>query len=68
MVTHCDTVEWEDPAKKLPALGGWVARASKEWRELFRKRYSVERVFRSVIQEGWKAIVCAGYSGSRDWQ
>ena len=30
MVTHCDTVEWGDPAKKLPALGGWVARASKE--------------------------------------
>ena len=47
-VTHCDTVEWEDPAKNLRVLGGRVARASKEWRELYRKRYSVERVFRSL--------------------
>ena len=43
-VKYCDISEWEDPVDNLRALGWKTARASKEWRRMYRKRWSIERV------------------------
>ena len=47
-VRYCDIEHAEDPANNLRALGGRTARASKEWRQKYAKRQSVERFIRST--------------------
>ena len=47
-VRYCDTTEhWEDPRDNLRVIS-IVARASKEWKEAYRKRTGGERYFSSV--------------------
>lgn len=45
---YCDIVEWENPVNNLRAMGGRTARASKEWKAKYRKRWEVERFIRSA--------------------
>ena len=47
-IRHCDTVFAEDPAAHLRVLGGKTRRGSEEWGDLYSKRWSVERVFKSM--------------------
>ena len=47
-IRHCDIDHAEDPAQHLRALGGRTARASKEWKAKYRKRWEVERWIRSA--------------------
>jgi len=47
-VKYCDIEEWEDPVNNLRALGGRTARASKEWKRLYRKRQSIERINKNL--------------------
>ena len=47
-IRHCDTVFTEDPTKHLRVLGGNTRRGSREWWALYHKRWSVERVFKSL--------------------
>ena len=47
-ILHCDTVILEDPAAHLRVLGGKTRRGSEEWHDLYSKRWSVERVFKSI--------------------
>ena len=47
-IRHCDTVFAEDPAAHLRVLGGQTRRGTKEWNVLYAKRWSVERVFKSL--------------------
>ena len=47
-IRHCDTVIVEDPSEHLRVLGGDTRRGSYEWRKLYSKRWSVERVFKSI--------------------
>lgn len=46
-ITHCDTAEWLDPDDN-PRLLTDIPRNSKRWKRLYRKRWSVERVFSSL--------------------
>lgn len=46
-VRHCDTEVWEDPADQ-PRIVGQIPRASPLWKRLYRKRWSIERIFRSL--------------------
>ena len=48
-IRHCDTEVWEDPRHNL-RLFGPLRKESKEWKHLYRKRQSVERVFKSLKQ------------------
>ena len=43
----CDTVVVEDPSENLRVLGGYTRRGSAEWKAKYKKRWSVERVFKS---------------------
>ena len=47
-IRHCDTVIVEDPGENLRVLGGQTRRGSEEWHDLYSKRWSVERVFKSI--------------------
>lgn len=45
---HCDTRVWEDPKQDVRFFGGAVRRDGPEWKELYRKRQAVERLFKSM--------------------
>ena len=45
---HCDTVIVENPMDNIRVLGGGTRRNSPEWKALYKKRWSVERVFKSM--------------------
>ena len=47
-IRHCDTVFAEDPAAHLRVLGGQTRRGSDEWNALYSKRWSIERIFKSL--------------------
>ena len=47
---HCRLVCWLEPAKNLRLIGGLIARASIQWRDLYRQRQSIERMFKSMKQ------------------
>ena len=47
-IVHCDTVITENPADYLRVLGGRIWRGSAEWHEQYSKRWSVERVFKTL--------------------
>ena len=47
-ILHCDTVFAEDPAAHLRVLGGQTRRGSDEWNALYSKRWSIERIFKSL--------------------
>ena len=47
-ILHCDTVFAEDPAAHLRVLGGRTRRGSDEWNALYSKRWSIERIFKSM--------------------
>ena len=47
-ILHCDTVFAEDPAAHLRVLGGQTRRGSDEWNALYSKRWSIERIFKSM--------------------
>ena len=46
-VLYCDTEVWEDPMENLRVLG-IVWRGSAEWGRHYAKRWSIERIFRSL--------------------
>lgn len=48
-VLYCHETMWVTP-KMNPRLVGPIRRASQEWKTLYRKRYTVERVFKSLKQ------------------
>jgi hypothetical protein len=41
----CGDRSWEDPAQDIRLFGGRIRRGSPEWREKYRKRWSIERIF-----------------------
>ena len=43
----CDTVITENPLDNLRVFGGKTRRNTPEWKKLYKKRWSVERVFKS---------------------
>ena len=45
---HCDTVIEENPLDNIRVHGPITRRGSPEWREMYGKRWSVERVFKSM--------------------
>ena len=47
--THCDTEHWFDPLEN-PRVMGAIPRASEEWKELYSKRWSIERLFKNTKQ------------------
>ena len=47
-IRHCDTVIVEHLADNLRVMGGRTWRGSREWWRLYHKRWSVERVFKSL--------------------
>ena len=46
---YCDFDTWEDPTRDI-RLFGTIRKASEEWRSLYRRRYYVERGFKSMKQ------------------
>ena len=46
-ITHCDTGVWEDPETNLRVVGV-LPRFTPQWKRLYRKRMSIERIFRSL--------------------
>ena len=46
--THCDTVIVENPLDNLRVFGGKTRRGSQEWDDQYSKRWSIERVFKSM--------------------
>ncbi len=46
-ITHCDTEEWFDPADN-PRVLGPLPRQSEEWKALYKKRMSIERIFKNT--------------------
>ena len=46
-ITHCDDVVELDPADN-PRVMGDIPRDSKKWKKLYRKRWSIERIFNSL--------------------
>lgn len=44
---RCDHEVWEDPYDNLRVIG-ILPRASKKWKRLYRRRMSIERIFRSL--------------------
>lgn len=48
-VNYCDTAFWLDPGENL-RLYGAIERTSPEWKEIYARRQSVERVFASLKQ------------------
>lgn len=49
-ITHCDTEEWFDPAEN-PRVLGPLPRESEEWKALYKKRMSIERIFKNTKQD-----------------
>ena len=47
-IRHCDTAFAQDPTEYLRVLGGQTRRGSPEWDALYARRWSVERVFKSL--------------------
>ena len=47
-VLHCDGWVWEDPNVNVRWFGGAVRRGSEEWKRLYKKRQSIERIFKSM--------------------
>ena len=47
-IRHCDTVIVEDPGVNLRVLGGQTRRGSSEWDQQYSKRWSIERIFKSL--------------------
>ena len=48
-MVYCDAESWEDPTRDI-RLFGTIRKDSDEWKNLYRKRYSVERSFKSMKQ------------------
>ena len=46
-IRHCDTTYWQDPYEDI-RLFGIIRRSSRKWKALYRKRWSVERTFKSL--------------------
>lgn len=46
-IRHCDTEYWQDPAEDL-RLFGVIRRQSREWKELYGKRWKIEQTFKSL--------------------
>ena len=46
-IRHCDTEVWEDPTTNIRLFGA-IRRDGPEWKALYVKRQSIERVFKSM--------------------
>ena len=46
-IRHCDTEYWQDPSEDI-RLFGVIRRDSKRWKALYRKRWAVERLFKTL--------------------
>ena len=46
-VPHCDTEYWQDPAEDI-RLFGVIRRQSREWKEWYGKRWTIEQTFKSL--------------------
>lgn len=47
-IRHCDTEYWQDPQEDIRLFGAAIRRDSPEWRALYAKRWSVERLFSAL--------------------
>ena len=47
---YCNDTHWENPTGKLMRTMGIIPRFSSAWKELYRKRNSIERYFSSAKQ------------------
>ena len=48
---HCDTLYWLNPREENLRLCGAIERTSQEWKELYRQRQGVERVYKSAKKD-----------------
>ena len=46
-IRHCDTEYWQDPTEDL-RLFGVIRRQSRQWKELYGKRWKIEQTFKSL--------------------
>ena len=51
--TVCDDVVWESPDENVYEVGGRISRASPLWQILYNLRWSIERYFGLVKDNGW---------------
>ena len=51
-VSACDDEVWENPEDNIRLFGGAIRRASVEWKAMYAKRWSVERVFSRWKEKG----------------
>ena len=51
-VSACDDEAWENPEDNIRLFGGRIRRGSVEWKEMYDKRWSVERVFSRWKEKG----------------
>ena len=54
-IIHCDGEVWEDPQKNLRVIGV-LPRSSRTWKRLYKRRMSIERIFRSLKHS--RALEC----------
>ena len=46
-IRHCDTEYWQDPTEDL-RLFGVIRRQSRQWKDLYGKRWKIEQTFKSL--------------------
>ena len=51
-VSACDDESWENPEDNIRLFGGAIRRGSPEWKAMYGKRWSVERVFSRWKEQG----------------
>ena len=51
-VSACDDEAWENPEDDIRLFGGRIQRGSPEWKAIYGKRWSVERVFSRWKEKG----------------
>ena len=51
-VSACDDKAWENPEDNIRLFGGAIRRGSPEWKAMYGKRWSVERVFSRWKKQG----------------
>ena len=62
-VSACDDESWENPEDNIRLFGGRIRRGSPEWKAMYAKRWSVERVFSRWKEQGFLERHC--YFGLR---
>lgn len=58
-IRHCDTEIWEDPTTNVRMFGKGVRRGSATWKQLYRLRQAIERIFKSMKESRRLEAHCA---------